>query len=262
MSKLIEKLQKAAKGTPPPIGFGISRQATSQTRLLLIASLGTVEPAAVSEGKTGADAVLIESEDDRPISKSLQKELEAAPDIPWGAFLENDGDKKAAGLVEGGCDFLVFPVDKRIASIPRDEKTGKILAVDSSMDDSLLRAINFLPVDAALLTDDIEGNGSMVWHQLMIIQHVANLLAKPLLVRVPANITEPELKALWDAGVDGVIASKGAVAGPLSELRKIIDGLPARAKPKAGKLDATLPKSTGGRETSTYTPDEEEEEEE
>jgi hypothetical protein len=260
MSKFIEKLQKAAKETPPPIGFGTARKAALPTRLLLIVSLDPGEPAGISGMVAEADAAIIESEE--PISKAVQKTMGSVSGVPWGVSLEDDDDKKVNALIEAGCDFLVFPADKRIAPIPRDDKTGKVLAVESSMDDSLLRAINFIPVDAVLLTDEIEGNGSMIWHQLMIFQHIANLLTKPLLVQVPVNITEPEIKALWDAGVDGVIAARGAEAGALSELRKMINALPARARQKSAKPEAVLPRATGGRETSTYTPDEEEEEDE
>lgn len=260
MSKLIEKLQKTAKGTPPPIGFGIARKAAPPTRLLLVVSLEKIEPSGSSGMTAGADAVMIESKE--PVSKGIQKEIESLTGVPWGLYLGDNGDKKVAGLIEVGCDFLVFPVDKRIASIPQNDKTGKVLAVESSMDDSLLRAINFMPIDAVLLTDDIEGNGSMIWHQLMIVQHVSNLIAKPLLARVPENITEPEIRALWDAGVDGVIVAKGKEAEALGTLRKIIDGLPARAKQKSGKPEAVLPRAVGGRDTDTYMPGEEEEEDE
>jgi hypothetical protein len=260
MSKLIDKLQIAAKGTPPPIGFGMSRKAATKTRLLLIAGL---DPAALERAAVdGADAILVEPGKSHPTPKAIQKAMEAVSDVPWGAYLEENGDKKAGALVEAGCDFLVFPAGSRVADVPRDEKTGKILEVEPSMDDSLLRAINYLPVDAALLTDNIDGTGSLVWHHLMIFQHLANMLSKPLLVRVPANITEPELNALWDAGVDGVVAPAGAEAGALIKLNRIIDGLPARARQKGGKVEAVLPRAAGGGETRTPVPDEEEEEDE
>ena len=106
-----------------------------------------------------------------------------------------------AALVEAGCDFVVIPAAGRIATTPQEEKVGRILQVESSMDDGLLRAANDLPVDAVLVTDTFEGSGPLVWHQLMIFQHLARLISKPLIVSIPADVNGEELKALWEAGV-------------------------------------------------------------
>jgi hypothetical protein len=127
------------------------------------------------------------------------------------------------------------------------------------MDDSLLRAINSLPVDAVMVADTFEG-GALVWHELMIFQHLANILAKPPIINIPPNITEAELKALWEAGVDGVVVEASALkAGGLKKLCDAIGKLPPRSKRKRGKIDALLPR-TGGESGAVTPPDEEEEE--
>ena len=101
---------------------------------------------------------------------------------------------------------MVFSPTSRIPDLPQDEKIGKILQVESSMDDGLLRAVNDLPADAVLVTDTLDNNETLTMHRLMIYRHLANFIAKPLIVPVPANITEAELKALQDAEIDGVMA--------------------------------------------------------
>jgi len=127
------------------------------------------------------------------------------------------------------------------------------------MDDGLLRAANDLPVDAVLIADTYEGGGSLVWHQLMIYQHLANFISKPLIVPVPAAITGVELKALWEAGVDGVIVEMDdAGAEELKNLRQAIDTLPPRSARKRGKADALLPHLPG--EARAEPPDEDEDE--
>jgi hypothetical protein len=260
MSRLIEKFHRASQETAPPMGFRTARPAAALPKILLIASLeaGTMEKA--GDYLESADAVLIRFTETALTAKTVQKIASSLPDIPWGVYLADDDSKKAAA-VEAGADFVLFPATSEVADTPKDDKTGKILQVESSMDDGLLRAVNDLPADAVLAADTFEGNGPLVWHQLMIFQHLANLLSKPLIVPAPAGIAEKELKALWDAGVDGVIVEIVIAAkATLKDLRQAIDRLPPRAGRKRGKVNAVLPRA-GGETTTAPPPDEEEEEE-
>jgi hypothetical protein len=116
-----------------------------------------------------------------------------------------------------------------------------------------------LPADAVLLTDTSEESDPLVWHQLMIFRHLTAFISKPLLVPALATISEAELKALWEAGVDGVVidATGGA---DLKELKQMAGKLPPRSAPKRGKMDVILPRAGG--ETRTAPPPDEEEEDE
>jgi hypothetical protein len=172
-------------------------------------------------------------------------------------YLEESGGNTAA-LIEGGCDFVVFSPASRIPDLPQDEKIGKILQVESSMDDGLLRAVNDLPADAVLVTDALDDRETLTMHRLMIYRHLANFIAKPLMVPVATNITEAELKALQDAEIDGVMVEMGGEN--LKELSKTISKLPPRAAKKRDKAGVLLPHL--GSETSPAIPDEEEEEDE
>jgi hypothetical protein len=258
MSRLIEKFHEASR-VAAPMGFRTARTAAAAPKILLIASLeaGTLEKRA--DYLDAADGVLIRFTGTALTAKAVQKIAASLPDIPWGLYLGDDDTKKAA--VEAGTDFVLFPIDSQVGDMPKDDKTGKILQVESSLDDGLLRAVNDLPVDAVLVADVFEGEVSLIWHQLMIFQHLANLLSKPLIVPAPINISEKELKALWEAGVDGIIVEvdKAGAAG-LKELRQAIDKLPPRLGRKRGKVSVVLPR-TGG-EAPAPPPDEEEEEDE
>ena len=261
MSRLIEKFHKASQVTAPPMGFRTARTSTAAVKILLIASLDTDTIDTPTDYLDGADAVLMRFNKAALTAKTVQKIASSLPDIPWGLYLADDDNKKAATAAEAGGDFVVFPAASQVTTTPKDDKVGKILQVEASMDDGLLRAINDLPVDAVLVADTFEGNGSLVWHQLMIFQHLANLLTKPLIVGVPINVNEKELKVLWDAGVDGVIVEiDPAGAKGLKELRQAIDSLPPRSGRKRGKVNAVLPR-TSSESPTTPPPDEEEEEE-
>ena len=262
MSRFIDELNRVAKATPQPMGFRAAQPASSEPRILLIASLAQIgDSDRLADGIDGADAVLLRLAKSDLAAKTLQKIAASLPDMPWGGWLEDIGAKKMETLVEAGGDFVVFPAASRVLATPQDDKVGKILQVESSLGEGLLRAVNDLTVDAVLTTDAYGAGDSIAWHHLMLFQRLANLLVKPLLASVPLNVTASELKTLWEAGVDGVVVGVGAgqPAGRLRELRRSIGELTFRPSRKRGKAEALLPRIGG--ESSPATPDEEEEEE-
>jgi len=252
MSKLIDKLNQVAKAVPQPIGFRTAQSASTKTKILLIASL------AQANNVSGADAMLLTKLSSG--AKSIQKIARSLPDIPWGLFLGDIGRRGIRPMIEGGCDFVVFPASTALA-IPEGNKVGKILQVEASLSEGLLRAVNELPADAVLIASEQEGEYSLTWRHLMLFQRFADLLTKPLLVSMPLNVTANELQILWETGVDGVVVEVGSgqPVGRLEELRQTIDKLtfPPRQR---GKVEALLPRI--GEETSPVTEAEEEEEEE
>jgi hypothetical protein len=232
------------------MGFRTVRPAAEVPKMILIASLEAGATGNPAEYLGGADAVLIRFDKITLTAKALQKITSALPDIPWGTYEREDE----------GADFTMFGADSQVMQTPGGEKTGKILQVESSMDDGLLRAANDLPVDAVLADDIFQSKEPPVWHEMMIVQHLANMFSKPLIVPASADIGEKELKILWDAGVDGLIveADTANLSG-FKELRRLIDKLPARSGRKHGKISAVLPRAVA--ETPAPPPPDEEEEE-
>ena len=263
MSRLIDELKKLAQVTPPPMGFRTSRKVEVTPKILIIASLDISPPVADApvDSIDGADALLLHSDKSNMTAKAIQKIVEPLPNIPWGVYLEDNDDKQAAAPIEAGCDFVVFSPASRLSSITYNGKVGKVLQAESSMDDGLLRAVNDLPVDALLVIDTSEASGALVWHQLMILQHLGNLISKPLIVPVPASITEVELKVLCEIGIDGVMVEVDTTkTGELKKLRQAISKLPPRSARRRGRVDVLLPRAGG--EAPAIAPDEEEEEDE
>ena len=258
MSRLIDEFRKSDQTAVQPMGFRAARKTAPAARMPLIAAVETGTKTG-ADLLTGAGAVLLMPGKTRPTAKAIQTTTAGLPDIPWGIYLDDDsGTLNTAGE---GCDFVVFTASGSISATPGDEEIGRILQVESSMDDGLLRAVSDLPVDAVLVADTVGASGSLVWHQLMIIQHLARLISKPMIVSVPVNIGKDELKALWEAGADGLLVEVDAKgAGGLKEVRKAIEKLPPRSQLKRDKMEALLPR-TGGESRPAAPPDEEEDDE-
>jgi len=227
--------------------------------MLLIASLPQASVDNLADLVAGADAGLL------PIAKlgsgikTLEETVQSVPDIPWGSWLDSINQQGIKQVKKAGGDFLLFPAAKMSLAILGVEKVGKILAVEASLDEGLLKAINELPADAVFVTSHQKGGYCLTWHHLMIFKRLADLLTKPLLVPVPSNVATNELQVLWEAGVDGVVveATPGQPAGGLNKFRQMIDGLTLTSKRKRMKARAVLPHLK--EEASPITDEEEEE---
>ncbi|MFC1957939.1 hypothetical protein ACFLVQ_00020 [Chloroflexota bacterium] len=159
-----------------------------------------------------------------------------------------------------GCDFVVFPAGKTpLALFQGDGEPDKILEVEISLDESLLRAANKLPIGAVLITDGQGEIGPLTWHHLMLFRRFTDLLSKPLLVSVSPDITAGELQALWEAGVDGVVVEVevGQSQVRFKELGQIIDKITFPSSRRREKTEPLLPHN--GKETGTASIEEEEE---
>jgi len=226
-----------------------------------MALIARVEPAEnmaqLADYVSSADAAIIarigtEKDAVKDIGRSL-------PNMVWGLWPEEKSRPQIKASIEAGADFIILPLNLEFG-LPSIEKMGKILLVESSLSEGLIRTINELPVDAVLLADD-EEKPAITWHQLMLCQRFADLLFKPLLLTVPTSVDSDELKALWKAGVDGVVIPVKTVkqAERLKELRQIINQSEFTARPRK-KVAALLPRIS--EENSTTIADVEEEEEE
>jgi len=259
MSRLVDKIKKQSEQLPAPMGFRRALPQEAAPSILLIAKVNAVSAGTITENIPGADAILFSDEAGRLTAGLLKKITKTLQGVPAGIFLEESKETPSA-LEETGCDFVVMSLLTPLNAMPKKETTGKLLHVDSSMDDGLLRAINDLPADAALVTDSFGEGDALVWHHLMLLRHLALLISKPLIVLVPAGITENELKALWDAGIEAVVVPVDISKGEnLKELHETAAKLPRRTPKKPAKINVFLPHATQTRETPP--PDEEEEDE-
>ncbi|MFC1980689.1 hypothetical protein ACFLVN_00330 [Chloroflexota bacterium] len=262
MSRLIDKLNLVSKTVPEPMGFRAAHPVAKKPQMLLIASLmQTNNLDNLADYAAVADAVLLPVARTGSGTRALQNIAGASPDIPWGGWLQNIGEKERKALAKAGCDFVVFSANSSVPANTQDDELGKILQVESSISEGLLKAANALPVDAVLTTSGPD-SGSLTWHHLMLFRCFTDLLSKPLLVSAPPDITAGEMKALWEIGVDCVVieASIEQSIKRLEELRQAIADLASLPPRKRRSTEALLPHIAG--ETAATSDIETEEDEE
>ncbi len=261
MSQLIDKLNRVSQATPQPMGFTAAKPVSPKPKFLLVGSLSQVNPDNLADYVAGTDGVLLNIRQSSKV-KALRETAKAVPDIPWGVWLRDSSQPEIQQITKAGCDFVVFPADKTSLTILQNESVGRILEVEASLNDGMLRTINKLPVDAVLIAGESGEDRFLTWHHLMLFQRITSLLAKSLLVSVPPTVTANELLVLWEAGVDGAIVEivAGQPVEQIGQLRQAIDKLTLSSQRRRGKTDAFIPHI--GHERSTVSSDEEEDGEE
>ena len=159
MSKFIERLNKLSRGETQAIGFTARQAASPKPKIQLVARLAAESAESLAGRMAGADAGLLSISKLATGAETLQKLSQSLTDIIWGGWLQgsnnggNSGDMKQ--LTKAGCDFIVFSAaDTPLTVMKNNKETGKILEVESSLSDGLLRTTNELPVDAVLISGE------------------------------------------------------------------------------------------------------------
>ena len=227
MSKLLDKLNQVSRGSTQPMGF---RKAATQKspRMVLIAALGEGDASAAAVAREGADAVLLKG--------AVSQMASSLGEVPWGVSLGEATEEELSQLREMGCDFLVFDTAKAPLALLKEEGLGRIAVIEPSLADGLIRTIEQLPIDAVL----IGGEPTLSVHRLMVCQHLANLVRKPLIALAPAAMSAEDLKGLWETGMTGVMVVGGA-KDELTGLRQAIDALPSSRSRRKERAEALLP---------------------
>jgi hypothetical protein len=213
LSKLADRIRKAARIEAQPLGFMAAKAAAEAT--MLLGGLAKDAKSAADLAKRGADFVVL--------SKAAPGDAKDAGAIA-GAHIEGDADAKA--YREGGFDFVVFDPDRTSSTAVLDDAVGYVMLLPKDASDIDLRAIESFQLDAI---DVGEIKGSLTVRRQIELRRIFALTRKPLLAAVPADISVPALQALRDTNVVGVIAESGDA---VERLRKSIDALPPRSRRK------------------------------
>jgi len=261
MSRFIDKLNRLSRAEPQPIGFRTIQPVSPKPKIQLVASLAQENVESLASYVAGADAGLLRISKLSPGAKALNRMSQGHSDIPWGGRLEGSGLGDIKQMLKAGCDFIVFPAANTPLAIPQDDGMGKILEVEASLSEVLLRAVNELPTDAVLIAGERGEDYFLTWQHLMLFRRFADLLTKPLLVSIPSEVTAGELRALWEAGIGGVVVevTVGQPQDRLKELRQVIDQLAFPSPRKREKAEPLLPHIS--QESGMTTTEEEEGEE-
>ena len=253
MGKLIDKLERMGKTEGPRLGFSTSASSKPASMALVGVLPDANQELAAAAVKNGADCLLVRRAGGKKSKASLAQALGVAESIPCGG--------EVAGSEEGaGWDFAVLAASDPLGPLLEAEDVDKALRLEADPPDSLLRALETLPIDAAILP---EPAASLTLQALLPYYRVARATSKPILAYLPAA-GEPPLSALRDAGIAGVLVGveNAAQAKALAQVRKAIDELPPK-KAKAGRVRATpsLGLTAIPQPAETHVEEEDEEEE-
>lgn len=242
MSRLLEKLEQISRGNSKPMGFAAIAAKSKLASMVIIADVGDNDKT-VAVAADYADAILVNSLD--------RKNLAAKSILPWGAPVSDPSDVK-----DSGCDFILIDTEKSPVALLQEEKLCRIIEIDPALPDGQIRAASQLPVDMVL----ISGDTTVSMKRLLTCQHVANLVGKYLLVRVPPDISPAELRELWEIGMIGIVVPvKSDVKKELAALRQAVDALPAARRKRGPRASAILPSIAPSAPAEREEPDEDDE---
>jgi hypothetical protein len=240
MSKFVDKLQSLSKSSTVPIGFHATVSEVRGPAMLLIVGLSGAQVKEVKiVADANADAGLIVSEGTN--TKTIGQVVEAVGNVPLGVFVKGMNEKEIDELASLGCDFVVFDI-RGAAAILRKKEVGKFLMIEPSLDQGLVRAISSFEVDGVFVSSGGGGSSVTVEH-LLVCRRFVELLEKPVIMTLPSLATKEELKSLWQAGVDGVVAP---LTQSVEELKKMIGDLPRGARGRRARAGVVLPHYCGG----------------
>jgi hypothetical protein len=232
MSKFIERLQQVM--TPPvqSMGFMTSKAQQSRAKIQLVVNITGSKVKTQVKEVSGADALL------------FSNGAVDGGETLTGMRLAKGDEEEVEKAVKAGIDFVVLPLSGEV--LAPDKKLGKIIQIEDTITDIMLRTVGDIPADAVLLIEDKENSLSLTWQRLMLIRRFAALSGKPLLIEVLPGVKETELQQIWDAGVSGVVVkSDGEQAETVAaNLRQIIEKLTFPSKQKNGKNMAIVPAVT------------------
>ncbi|RJO62818.1 MAG: hypothetical protein C4542_01850 [Dehalococcoidia bacterium] len=252
MSRFADKLKTALQVAPPSMGFFRSAQACAKPKMLLVAWASLEDLEKSTAMLEGADAAVLLSAKIPP-ARTLKALVKSLGEMPWGLWAEDAQNLKA--LDSAGVDFAVFAPEKMPLAAAGEEKPGRVVGIPFDLEDSLARAVSELPVDAVIINSP--GTAPLTFQDLMRFRRLGDWISKPLLAVVPAPLTEGEIKALWDAGIDALVVSLTAEnqAG-FKALRATLDGLTLTAKRKWMKARAIVPVIKQEEAAHEHEPDE------
>jgi len=233
MSKLSDRIRRAAKAEPAPFGFAAAARRATAPSLLTIVRLSAGESdKAEDAAKAGADAVIVAGD-----AGSLKEVGEAV----LGAEPKATDGKAIAALRDAGADFVVLTTEALAESLIA-EKLGFVLQLSPEMDDTHLRLLSDLTLDAIIVP---EPRSPVTVERLMELRRIWALTRLPLLVEDDGNADASLLQLLRDSGVAGIVVNGSAIA-KLGELRERITGLPTRGKRREEHAEALVPASAQG----------------
>jgi hypothetical protein len=249
MSQLQKKISRIQRREGPGIGFGLA--AREQPRAMLLAALAVDARSGAAALEAGADLLVVEASDGAAAAKIVEAIAQEKGCV--GVRLNGLSGADADALAKAGCDFVISTLDGTDSSAVDTERMGQVVVAGSGIDDTTLRALGPLGLDA-LFTELPTGAMKLV-EQLALVR-LASLASAPLIVTIDPGASVADLRVLRDSGVAVVVAPAGASASQIASIGDNLKVVPAPRKPKREGGDIALVPAAA----NAHAHDEEEEE--
>ena len=246
MSRLADRIERAARPGAAPIGFGRAVERRTLPTLLCLLRLDKEQVSKAGDAAAGvADAVIISDLDAGKLGQAIKK----MGDMPVGLRMGDAERAAVAAAREQGADFVLLD-QGALAEAVLEQGVGLVLSVGTDTGDTDLRVLGGLPLEAL----EVPAVGEpFTLREMLELRRLAVLSQTPLLVEVQPEIDASRLQALREAGAIGVILD-GKHVDELGALREAVLSLPPRGRRREERAEALLP-------SLTAVPVEEEEEE-
>ena len=235
MGELLDKLERASRGAATPLGFASAVKREKIAPMLLLGALAAGDAAGAKLAVDGAlDGAIVVGTGGAK-KADVDRSVAALDGVTFGVWLD-----EAQPKAPDGADFQVFSSEATPAGALSGDERTTVMQVVPELDDSLLRTIEALPVDAFLVS--LADAGSLTVRQLMRLARVRGVTSRWILVHVASLPTKEELEQLRDAGAGAVVVDlAGATAASLKATRELLLELPhGPTKRKKGRGVVTL----------------------
>ncbi len=270
--KFIKRLEEISAGASPSIGFKASQVAMPPALLLTVVlpAIDAEHAAAAIEGGAEALIVRVSLQEAAKEEASLKEVLAAAGGkpcgfVPVGPWVH--GTERLQRLQSLGFDFVVISAHDT-PDVMCLENVGKVMLVDHTFDNDLIRTINDLSVDAVEVflgrPEDFGKHFSI--RDLMQYKLYRMLLRKPIIVRGERSIKPEDVAGLCDVGVEGLVidatvtgSDPQTIKEGIASYTEAIHKLGPAARKKRDKVAPIIPSvkpSIGGHSGEPEEPEE------
>ncbi len=236
MSKLGDRIRKTMRPEAAPIGFRAVRPAKTPP---LLTALLLNDAAKVAQAIAAGAGVAI-LKDANP--GDVEAAVKAADETPLGVWPQRIEAADTKALIAASVDFIVFEAESTPATALLEDKLGYVLALKDGSDDTYLRVLESVALDAILLPD---WKGPLTLKMQLDLRRIAALARKPLLLPVDLPVESADLECLRDAGVS-ILLLDGSDRKTLEEvpaLIKTIEALPGPRRQRETTLEVLLPRA-------------------
>lgn len=231
MSKLADAIRRTMRAEAAPMGFGAAR--TSPKATMLVGVLANSNSLAKAQG---ADLVIIDRRGGRVSASDISKAGEATQAIV--GLRARDADRASlAEMRKAGLDFLIFDADSTPASALLEEDLGYVLALPDKPEESLLRSLEPLSLDA-FYVDDLP-SPLTVGRELELMR-VGVFGRRPVMGRVKPDVDKGELECLRAAGVAVLLLEDPAA---VEALKETVLSLPPRRPRREERPAVAIPRA-------------------